>query len=148
MNGLNLKSMACAGLLAAGAFFASAGSAAATPAANGLASTFAPDILREASKVTQVHRRKRRHRHRRWRRHGGPYIGFGFGYPYYYGGYYGGYPYGYYNDYYYRPRIRRSYRRSYGGRSCRRAHRACVRNWGYGGGNYLGCMRYEGCRPR
>lgn len=147
MNGLNIKSMACAGLLAAGAFFVGAGSASATPAASGLASTAAPDITREASKVTQVHKRKRRHRHRRrWRhrRFGGPYIGFGFGYPYYYGGYYGGYPY-YYNDYYYRPRVRRSYR---GGRSCRRAHRACVRRWGYGGGNYAGCMRYEGCRPR
>jgi hypothetical protein len=127
--------------------------ASATPAASGIASAGIADIAREASQVTEVRRRgrhrHRRHRHRRHRYYGGPFIGYGFGRPYYYGGFYGGYPYGYYDDYYYRPRVRRSYRRSYrGSRSCRRAHRACVRNWGYGGGNYAGCMRYERCRPR
>ena len=147
MTGINLKSFACAGLLAAGALFMGFTGVSATPAASGIASAGIADIAREASQVTEVRRRGRRGRRHRGRRHrgyrrnrgfyGGPYFGYGFGVPYYYGGYY--------NDYYYRPRVRRSYR---GSRSCRRAHRACVRNWGYGGGNYAGCMRYERCRPR
>lgn len=144
MTRINLKSFACAGLLAAGALLIGVSGASATPAASGIAGAGISDIAREASQVTEVRRRGRRgrrHRHRRRRFYGGPFIGYGFGSPYYYGGY----PYGYYNDYYYRPRVRRSYR---GSRSCRRAHRACVRNWGYGGGNYAGCMRYERCRPR
>ena len=139
MTGLNLKSFAFAGILAAGSLLMAVSGASATPAAGSIAGSGVSDIIREASQVTQVRRRggHRRHRHgRRFRRgyYGGPYIGFGAPY------YYGGYPYGYY-----RPRVRRSYR---GSRSCRRAHSACVRRWGYGGGNYAGCMRYEGCRPR
>jgi len=145
MTGLNLKSFAFAGILAAGSLLMAVSGASATPAAGSIAGSGVSDIIREASQVTQVRRRggHRRHRHRHGRRfrrgyYGGPYIGFGAPY------YYGGYPYGYYNGYY-RPRVRRSYR---GSRSCRRAHSACVRRWGYGGGNYAGCMRYEGCRPR
>jgi len=33
--------------------------------------------------------------------------------------------------------------RHYGG--CRHWSRRCARNWGYGGKNYRGCMRYHGC---
>jgi len=154
MTGLNLKAHACAGLLAAGALIMGVSGASATPAASGITGAGISDIAREASQVTEVRRgrrgRGRRHRgyrHRGYGRwgggfYGGPYFGWGFGYPYYYGS---GYRYGYYDDYYYRPRYRRSYR---GSRSCRRAHRACVRNWGYRGSNYVGCMRYDRCRPR
>jgi hypothetical protein len=145
------------------------GATSASPTASGLANSGIAAIASEANQVTKVRRRgrgfrrggrrgggfRRGRRSRGFRRGGGFYyggLGYGLGYPYYYGGYpygyYGGYPYGYYDDYYYRPRIRRS-RRSYrGSRSCRRAHRACVSRWGYGGGNYDGCMRYERCRPR
>ncbi len=143
MTGLNLRSFTLAGLVAAGALLMTASGASATPAAGSIAGSGISDIIRDASQVTKVRRRGHRgRRHGRRFRHryrSGPFIGFGAPY------YYGGYPYGYYNDYYYRPRVRRSRR---GSRSCRRAHRACVRNWGYGGGNYAGCMKYEGCRQR
>lgn len=33
----------------------------------------------------------------------------------------------------------------YRGRSCRYWSRRCADNWGYGGSNYRGCMRYHGC---
>ena len=42
----------------------------------------------------------------------------------------------------YRPRVR-VYRRS--GGSCGYWHNRCVANWGYGGSNYRGCMRYHRC---
>jgi len=38
---------------------------------------------------------------------------------------------------------RRHYRRRHG--SCRYWSRRCAHNWGYGGRNYRGCMRYHGC---
>lgn len=162
MTGAKFRSFAFAGLMVAGSLFMGISGASSTPAATGIAGSGFSDIAREASKVTDVRRRggrwrggRRWHRGRRWRggrrwRHGGFYGGpfIGFGAPYYYGGYYpyyDDYSYGY-DDYYYRPRrVRRAYR---GSRSCRRTHRACVRNWGYGGGNYRGCMRYDRCRPR
>lgn len=37
-------------------------------------------------------------------------------------------------------RERREY---YGG--CRRWKEACAENWGYGGNDYYGCLRYHGC---
>ena len=45
--------------------------------------------------------------------------------------------------YYYNPRPRRSYRRqeSY----CSYWSRRCAANWGYGGPDYRGCMRYYRC---
>ena len=88
MTGLNLKSFAFAGLLAAGALLMTVSGASATPAASGIAGSGVSDIIRDASQVTQVRRRggHRRHRHRHGRRfrrgyYGGPYIGFGA--PYY-----------------------------------------------------------------
>jgi len=170
MAGVIFRNFAFAGLLAAGALIVGINGASATPAAGSIASSGLSDIVREASQITLVRRSGgsggggyrggygggRGHggygggRGRGWYGGGrgyrgwyggGPYIGLGW--PYYYGG--GYYPYSYYNDYYYRPRVRRAYR---GGGSCGRAHSACVRNWGYGGANYSGCMRYEGCRRR
>jgi hypothetical protein len=127
------KSALVAAAFAAAGVLAAATPAQASPAASGIASSGITGIAADASQVQKVHRRGRRHRHRY---HGGPAIYFGFGAPYYYG-----------SPYYYTPRPRyRRYRR--GGGRCGRAHRACVRNWGYGGGDYEGCMRYEGCRPR
>lgn len=84
----------------------------------------------------------------------GPGVSFYAGhYPYYY------YPYRYRPYYYYgyRPRYYRyrySYRRSYRYRRyarryrgrCARWSRRCAANWGYGGNDYRGCMRYHGCR--
>ena len=79
----------------------------------------------------------------------GPGIGIHVGhYPYY--GYYSPY---YYRPYYYRPyySYRRyysrpyTYRRSYSSR-CSRWSRRCAANWGYGGRNYRGCMKYHRCR--
>jgi len=49
--------------------------------------------------------------------------------------------YRHYRPYHYR---RRYYRRRRG--SCRYWSRRCARNWGYGGKNYRGCLRYHGCR--
>ena len=140
----SFKSAFAAVTIAAGTLFAASGTASAMPAASGLATSGVAGIAADASQVTKVGRRHH-HRHRRHYRHwGGPSIYFGFGAPYYYGGY----PYYYGSPYYYRPRYR-SHRRYYGGGGrCTRAHRACVARWGYGGGDYAGCMRYEGCRPR
>jgi hypothetical protein len=62
------------------------------------------------------------------------YFGFGFR-PRYYG-----------NRRYYQPRryrSNRSYRRR-GGR-CGYWSQRCINNWGYGGPNYRGCLRYHGC---
>lgn len=39
----------------------------------------------------------------------------------------------------------RHYRSRYRGGSCRYWSRRCANNWGYGGSNYRGCMRYHGC---
>jgi hypothetical protein len=135
-----LKSAFAAAAIAAGTLLAVPGPASATPAASGLATSGIAGIAADASQVTKVG-----HRHRSHRRHwgGGPSFYFGLGSPYYYGGY----PYYYGSPYYYRPRVRR-YRHYGGGGRCARAHRACVARWGYGGGNYDGCMRYENCRPR
>lgn len=135
----NFKSAIVAVAFAAGTLLAISGPASATPAASGFAASGVAGIAADASQVTKVHRRYRRH-YRHWG--GGPSIYFGFGSPYYYGGY----PYYYSSPYYYRPRVRRYY--GGGGSRCTRAHRACVARWGYGGGNYDGCMRYENCRPR
>jgi hypothetical protein len=53
---------------------------------------------------------------------------------------------------YHRPR---RYRRYYRGRHYGRGRRygrcgywrkRCARNWGYGGSNFRGCLRYHGCR--
>ena len=54
--------------------------------------------------------------------------------------YYNPAPRRYYNYY---PKPRRSYRRqeSY----CSYWSRRCAANWGYGGRNYRGCMKYYGC---
>ncbi len=144
----NFKSVFAAAAIAAGTLLAMSGQASASPAASGFASSGVAGIAADASQVTKVGRRHYGHRryygHRRHYRHwGGPSIYFGIGSPYYYGGY----PYYYGSPYYYRPRVRR-YRHYGGGGRCTRAHRACVARWGYGGGNYAGCMRYEGCRPR
>lgn len=70
-------------------------------------------------------------------------------YPYYYGPYYSYYfPRRYYRyRHRYRPRYRyrRAYRyRVYGGR-CSYWGQRCAANWGYGGPNYRGCLRYYGC---
>jgi len=52
----------------------------------------------------------------------------------------------YYRPYYYRRRYyrRRYHRRRYG--RCGYWSKRCARNWGYGGKNYRGCLRYHGCR--
>ena len=69
-------------------------------------------------------------------------------YPYYYYPYYYR-PYPYYYGYryrYHRPyRYRRYYKRRYAGR-CSRWRSRCAANWGYGGSNYRGCLRYHRCR--
>jgi len=39
----------------------------------------------------------------------------------------------------------RRYHRSRGRGGCGYWSRRCARNWGYGGRNYRGCMRYHGC---
>ena len=133
-----LKSALFAAIVAAGTLFAATAPASASPAASGLATSGVAGIATDANQVTEVRRRGRHWRHRGY---GYPGLYFGFGAaPYYYG-----YPYYYRRPYYAAPRYRRTYR---GGGHCARAHRACVANWGYGGGNYDGCMRYEGCRPR
>jgi len=127
------------------------GAASASPVASSLANNAIAGIASNPNQALEVRHRGRRFHHRRGRGHrgrrgfrrggsfyyGAPIIGFGLGYgaPYYYDSY----------PYRTRPRYRRSYR---GSGSCRRAHRACVARWGYGGGNYDGCMRYENCRPR
>jgi len=41
-------------------------------------------------------------------------------------------------------RHRRYHRSRYHGR-CSYWSRRCARNWGYGGSNYRGCLRYHGC---
>lgn len=54
----------------------------------------------------------------------------------------------YYRPYYYRPYYYRPYyapRRSYSSR-CSKWRYRCRRNWGYGGRNYRGCLRYHRCR--
>ena len=56
-------------------------------------------------------------------------------YPFYFGPYY------YYEPYYSYPYY--GYR-SYGGR-CSYWRRRCAENWGFGGSDYYGCLRYEGC---
>lgn len=141
-----MKPALFAAILAMGALFAAPAPVSASPAASGLATSGVAGIAAEANQVTEVRRRGRggyRHRgyrHRGYRR-GYPGLYFGFGAaPFYYG-----YPYYYRRPYYAAPRYRRTYR---GGGHCARAHRACVARWGYGGGNYIGCMRYERCRPR
>ncbi len=81
----------------------------------------------------------------------GPRVGFGYygpglsiyvgPRPYYYRPYY-------YQPYYYRPYYSRPYyapRPTYRSR-CSRWRSRCARNWGYGGRNYRGCMRYHRCR--
>ena len=157
MSTSRVKIMALAAIFAAGALVAGAPASTATPIASGLKTTGLPGIAADTNQVTKVRHRRRGYRgrrhgrrwHRRRHRHGrrhryGPNIYFGLGAPFYYG-----YPYyGYYEPYnygYYAPR--RRYRRYRGG-SCSRWHRRCVRNWGYGGADYGGCMRYHGCRPR
>ena len=57
-------------------------------------------------------------------------------------------PYYYYRPYYYRPYYYRPYyvpRRIYRSR-CAKWRARCRRNWGYGGRNYRGCLRYHRCR--
>jgi len=77
-------------------------------------------------------------------RYSGPGFSFEVGrYPYYapYSPYYYGYP-------VYRPRPRTYFRfsvRPRGG-SCSYWGGRCAGNWGYGGANYRGCLRYYGCR--
>lgn len=138
----NFKSAFAAAAIAVGTLLAVSGPASATPAASGFATSGVAGIAADASQVTKVGRRHYRGHRRHYRHWGGPSIYFGIGSPYYYGGY----PYYYSSPYYYpRPRYRRYYG---GGGRCTRAHRACVARWGYGGGNYDGCMRYENCRPR
>ncbi len=158
MTGANFRSFVFAGLLAAGSLLVGNNAASATPAASTIAGSGVSGMVREASQITRVRRGGRggyrgggrgyrggwRGYRGGWGRYrgwygGGPY--FRFGAPYWYGGYY---PYGY-NNFYYRPPVRRAYR---GGGVCGRAHRACVRNWGFPGPNYRGCMRYERCPPR
>lgn len=39
----------------------------------------------------------------------------------------------------------RHYRSRYRGDRCDYWSRRCVDNWGYGGANYRGCLRYHGC---
>ena len=75
------------------------------------------------------YRNHHRRGHRKYRRYrSGPSIRLYFGTP----------------GYYYRPRARRSYRRS--NEYCAYWSRRCAANWGYGGPDYRGCMRYYKCR--
>lgn len=64
------------------------------------------------------------------------YYPYGYYYPYYYG----------YRPYRYRPRYRyrRHRHRRYGGR-CGYWSGRCADNWGYGGADYRGCLKYHGC---
>ena len=160
MTGGNFRSLALAGLFATASMGIGSSGISASPVASGMAASGFVDAARNASMVIEVGSRAERtsrrwqasrdwYRRQEYRRR--PY--FGTGVPYYYGGIdstFSFYPrYSYYtvpydNDYYEEP-IEQAYR---GSRSCRSAHRACVRNWGYGGGNYNGCMKYERCRPR
>lgn len=83
-----------------------------------------------------VRRGRRFARHyRRGRRHRGPYIAI----PYYY---YGD-PYYYYDPYYYGGYDYTPVPAP--GGSCARWSRRCTASWGYGNGDYWGCMRYHGC---
>jgi len=54
----------------------------------------------------------------------------------------------YYHRRYYRPRYYRGRRYGYGRRygRCGYWRKRCARNWGYGGSNFRGCLRYHGCR--
>lgn len=72
-------------------------------------------------------------------RFGGPGFGFSVGrypryYPYYYRSPYRYYGYRRYPSYRYSP-----------GPSCSYWARRCAENWGYGGPDYRGCLRYQGC---
>ena len=75
--------------------------------------------------------------------HFGHYPRYRYRYRYYYPRSYG------YRHYYYRPRVRRPARhhRHYRYRSNRCSHWAsrCAANWGHGGKNFRGCMRYHRC---
>jgi len=56
-------------------------------------------------------------------------------------GLYYGWPYYYSPYYYYGPR----YNYSYGGGRCSYWRARCADNWGYGGADFYGCLRYHGC---
>ena len=92
----------------------------------------APKAGTAGEQVQLVHSRRRGH-YRHYRGHR-PRSGFYF--------YYNTAPRRYYNYYY--PQPRRTYRRQ--DNYCSYWSRRCAANWGYGGPDYRGCMRYYNCR--